>query len=214
MFVYMKGMLSAVLLLVPVVGALVLGSLYGPAVQASLNPGNEIMTASNNVLQSDTFSAAGSIGSTMSNGTAIVTGTWSIDVKDGNVTAFSANLAMINLNGTGYHTIQLSNLTATKVAVEENGTAVVNGTLDVGMNNTGRWTGVDATILLPKLRAVSITLGGEAGDHFGSQPIYGIANPPEDTITSAANKMLTEGSGVIGNFTEKFRLPELPNPFR
>jgi hypothetical protein len=210
----MKGMLSAVLLLVPVVGALVLGSLYGPAVQASLNPGNEIMTASNNVLQSDTFSANGSIGSTASNGTEIVTGNWSIDVKDGNVTAFSANLAMINTNGTGYHTIQLANLTASKVTVETNGTAVINGTLDVGMNDTRGWTGVDATILLPKLRAVSITLGGEAGDHFSNQPIYGIANPPEDTITNAANKMLTEGSGVLGNFTEKFRLPELPNPFR
>jgi hypothetical protein len=183
-------------------------------VQASLNPGNEIMTASNNVFQSDTFSANGSIGSTASNGTAIVTGTWSIDVKDGNVTAFSANLVMISVNGTGYHTIQLANLTASKVTLETNGTAVINGTLDAGMNDTGRWTGVDATILLPKLRAISITLGGEAGDHFGGQPIYGIANPPEDTITSAANKMLTEGSGVIGNFTEKFRLPELPNPFR
>ena len=210
----MKGMLSAVLLLVPVVGALVLGSLYGPAVQATLNPGNEIMTASNNVLQSDTFSANGSIGSTASNGTAIVTGTWSIDVKDGNVTAFSANLAMISVNGTGYHTIQLANLTASKVAVETNGTAVINGTLDAGMNDTGRWTGVDATILLPKLRAVSITLGGEAGGHFGNQPIYGIANPPEDTITSAANNILNEGGGMIGNLTEKFRLPELPNPFK
>jgi hypothetical protein len=214
MFFYVKGMLSAVLLFLPVVGALVLGSLYGPAVQAALNPGNEIMTASNNVLQSDTFSAAGSIGSTVSNETAVVTGNWSIDVRGGKVMAFSANLTMININGTGYHTIQLANLTATKVTMQENGTAMVNGTLDIGMNNTDKWTDVDTTIKLPKLRAVSITLGQEAGDHFGNQPMYGIANPPEETITSAANNLLTEGSGVIGNFTEKFRLPELPNPFR
>jgi hypothetical protein len=210
----MKGMLSAALVLVPVIGALVLGSLYGPVVQASLDPGNEIMTASNNVLQSDTFSAAGSIGSTVSNATAIVTGTWSIDVTDGNITAFSANLSMINVNGSGYHTLQLANLTATKAAVEANGTAMINGTLDVGINNTGRWAGVNAIILLPKLRAVSITLGGEAGNHFSNQPILGIANPPEETATSAVSNILTEGSGVIGNFTEKIKLPELPNPFR
>jgi hypothetical protein len=85
---------SAVLLLVPVIGALVLGSLYGPVVQVSLKPRNEIMTASNNVLHSDTFSVAGSIDSIDStgNGTAIVTSTWSIDIKNGNVTAFSASL--------------------------------------------------------------------------------------------------------------------------
>ena len=210
----MKGMLSAVALLVPVIGALVLGSLDSPVVQASLNPGNEIMTASNNVLRSDTFSAAGSIGCTVSNGTAIVTGRWGIDVEDGNVTDFYANLVMINVNGSGYHTIQLSNLTATKVTVEANGTAVVNGTLDVGMNNTGKWVGVNAVILLPKLRAVSITLGGDAGDHFSRQSIFGIASPPEDTASTAVSNIQTEGSGVIGNFTEKFRLPVLPNPFR
>ena len=135
----MKGMLSTVLLLVPVIGALVLGSLYGPAVQASLNPGNEIMTASNNVLQSDTFSAAGSIGTTVSNGTAIVTGTWGIDVEDGNVTAFSANLVMINVNGTGYHTIQLANLTATKVTVEENGTGASARPISSAITQSSRW---------------------------------------------------------------------------
>jgi len=208
------NMVSAALLLVPVMGALLLGLMYAPSVRASLNPGNEIMTASNNVFQSDTFSAAGSIGSFVQSGPAIVTGRWNLDVQDGNVTAFSANLTMINANGTGYHTIQLANLTAAKVTVEDNGTAVIKGRLDVGMNNTGKWSGVDATISLPKLRAVNITLGQQAGTHFGNQPIYGIADPPQETVTAAAKNLLAEGSGVFGNFSEKFRLPQLPNPFR
>ena len=55
------NMLAVSLLLLPVAAAFAL--LYGPAVYASLNPGNEIMTASNYTFQSDTFSAAGAIGS-------------------------------------------------------------------------------------------------------------------------------------------------------
>ena len=41
------GMLSVALLLLQVATAIIMGSLHGPAVHASLNAGNAIMTASN-----------------------------------------------------------------------------------------------------------------------------------------------------------------------
>lgn len=55
------NMLMVSLLLLPVAAAFAL--LYGPAVYASLNPGNGIMAASNYTFQPDTFSAAGAASS-------------------------------------------------------------------------------------------------------------------------------------------------------
>ncbi len=180
--------------------------------QAILNPGNELMTASNNVFHSDTFSSAGSIGSTVSNGSAIVTGRWSIDAAGGKVTTFNANLTMININGSGYHIMQIANLTTSKVTIERNETAVVKGMADVSVNGSTKWSSTDVTILLPKLRAISIVLSGGAGTHFGNKPVYGIADVPEKTIT--ASNILPEGNGAFGKFADKIKLPQLPNPFR
>src|SRR5688572_12357258 len=119
------NMVAVSLLLLPVAAAFVL--LYGPAVYASINPGNEIMTASNYTFQSDTFSAAGAIGSLAGDAgdPAIITGRWSLDVEGGAVAGFSANLTMVNASGAGYRTIQLSNLSSTEATVDANGTALL-----------------------------------------------------------------------------------------
>jgi hypothetical protein len=204
------NMLAVSLLLLPVVAAFLL--LYGPAVQASLNPGNEIMTASNYTFQSDTFSAAGAIGSLDGDAgdPAIITGRWSLNVQGGSVAGFSANLTMVNASGAGYRTIQLSNLSSTEVTVDANGTALVTGVLDVTINGTEKLSGVDATILLAKLRALNMTLGEP---DYLDEPIYGTADVQEETAT-ASTGLMPEGSGIFGNITEKFRLPQLPNPFK
>jgi hypothetical protein len=197
-------------LLLPIVAAFAL--LAGPAVQASLNPSNEIMTASNFTFQSDTFSAAGAIGSAAGDPSdpVIITGRWSLDVRGGAVAGFSADLAMVNANGTGYRTVELSNLSSTKVTVDENGIVVVQGVLDVTVNGTEKLSGVNAAISLAKLRALNMTLSGPA--YLGG-PIYGIADQEQET-TTASTGLLPEGNGVFGNITERFRLPQLPNPFR
>src|SRR5919198_6167915 len=104
----------------PLLGAaLVLGSLYGPAVNAP-NPGNEVMTASNYTFQSDNFSAAGAIGSLAGDKSypSIITGRWSLVVQGGSASSFSSNLTMVNASGDGYRTIELSNMTSAKVAVK------------------------------------------------------------------------------------------------
>lgn len=88
------AMLPVVLQLLPLLGALVLGSLYVPYVQGLLNPGNAISIASDQTFQADTFSLDGSLGSlllasTESNATSrpdIVTGRWSLDIEAASVT--------------------------------------------------------------------------------------------------------------------------------
>src|ERR671931_1378948 len=149
--------LALSLLLLPLAAAFVL--LYSPAVQA-LNPGNEIMTASNYTFQSDTFSAAGAIGALAGDRSdpAIITGRWSLDVRGGAVAGFSANLTMVNASGSSYRTIMLSNLSSAEVTISENGTALVTGALDVTTNGTEKLTGVSATISLVQLRALNMTL--------------------------------------------------------
>jgi hypothetical protein len=204
------NMLVVALLLLPVLAAFAL--LYGSAVQASLNPGNEIMTSSNYTFQSDTFAAAGAIGSIIGDprDPAIITGRWSLDVQDGTVAGFSANLTMVNANGAGYRTIELSNLSLTGVTVDANGTAIVTGVLDITVNGTEKLAGVDATIKLAKMRALNMTL--DEPDYLDA-PIYGTADQQEETAT-ASTDIMTEGSSIYGNITEKFRLPQLPNPFK
>jgi hypothetical protein len=56
---------------------------------------------------------------------------------------------------------------------------------------------MDTTIMLPKLRAVSIALGGEAGDHWQPANILD-SKPPEETITSAANKCGLKAAELSG----------------
>jgi hypothetical protein len=200
-------MLAASLLLLPVVAAFAL--LYGPAVQASMSPGNEIMTASNYTFQSDTFSAAGSIGSVTGDpqDPAIITGKWSLDVQGG-VADFAAGLAMVNASGLGYHTIELSNLTSATVTIDENGAALVTGVLDATVDGA-KLEGVNATIALAKQSALNMTLS--APDYL-TGPIYGVADREEKTAT-ASSGLMPEGNGLSGNASEKFRLPQLPNPF-
>lgn len=204
------NMLAVYLLLLPVAAAFTL--LYGPAVYASLSPGNWIMVGSNYAFQSDTFSAAGAIGSLAGDpdDLAIVTGRWSLDMQAGAVEGFSANLTMVNASGAGYRTIQLSNLSSTEVAVDANGTALITGVLDVTINGTEKLGDVNATISLAKLRALNMTL---SEPDYLEGPIYGVADQEKETAT-ASTDLVPEGSGIYGNITEKFRLPQLPNPFR
>ena len=239
-----SGMVPITVLLVPLVSAFLLGSLYGPAVQA-LNPGNAIMTASDQTFQSDTFSLMGSIGSLIQSDAAtavdddnggsanattiptsastvvsVVTGAWALDVQDGNVTGFLADMSMINTDGSSYQTIQLSNLTSSSVEMLQNGTARITGTVSVAVNGTAPGTIDPITVSVAKLRAITIEIGDPANSTgvFAGQPLYGIVDQPE---LQAASLLPTEeetGEGPSGllpeNFTNKFQLPQLPNPFR
>ena len=208
------GMVPVTILLVPVVAAFLLGFIYGPAVQA-LNPGNEIMTASDHIFQSDTFSLTGSVGSLVASENEqepyIVTGSWALDVQGGNATVFLADLSVINANGSGYQTVQLSNLTSNRVELHENGTATITGIVNVTLNGTDSSL-ADATITVVKLKAVKIVVDSNTTSALSDQPIYGMADQPE---LETASIMTEEETGFgLNNITEKMRLPQLPNPFR
>jgi hypothetical protein len=204
------NMLAVSLLLLPVIAAFAL--VYGPAVQASLNSGNEFMTASSYTFQSDTFSAAGAIGSLAGNVSdpVIITGRWNLDVENVTVSNFSASFTMVNASGAGYQTVQLEKLESSQVVMEPDGIAIITGVTQATINGTEKLGSVNATIALTRLTVFNMTLN--RSEYLG-MPIYGIADPPEETIT-ASNNIITEGSGIYGNITEKFRLPQLPNPFK
>jgi len=208
-------MVPVTILLVPIVAASLLGLIYAPAVQA-LNPGNEIMTASDHVFLVDNFSLAGSIASLIKSSSEqepyIVTGSWALDVQGGNASGFLADLEMINANGSGYRTIQLSNLTSNRIELHENGTATIAGTVTVTVNGTDSSV-ADVAITVVKLKAVKIVVDSAvSADAIAGQPIYGIVDQPE---LETASFMTEEETGLgLNNVTEKLRLPELPNPFR
>ena len=210
-----SGMVPVVILFVPVVAAFLLGPLYGPTVQA-LIPGNTIMTASDDTFQADSFSLIGSVGSLLPSSVEqepfIVTGAWGLDVQDGNVTNFLADLSMINANGSGYRTISLSNMTSSQVEMHENGTATITGTVYVAINGTDS-VPADAVISVAKLRAITMAIdSADVTGTFAGQPLYGIVDQPE---LQAASIPTDEETGLgLNNITEKLVLPELPNPFR
>jgi hypothetical protein len=208
-------MVPVTILLIPVIAASILGFFYGPAVLA-LNPGNEIMTASDHTFQSDTFSLTGTIGSLVTSSSPqepyIVTGAWALDVAAANASGFLADLEIINVNGSHYHTIQLANLTSNDIELHDNGTTTITGAVNVFRNETDSIP-ADASITVTKLKTIKIVLDtANPADVFSGQPIYGIADQPQLETVSA---MVEQESGFgLDNITEKFQLPELPNPFR
>ena len=117
---------------------------------------------------------------------------------------------MVSANGTGYQTMQLSNLTSAIVSMEPNGMAIVTGMVDVVVNGTAKIEDAKIDISIAKLRALKLTVDVE---ELAGQPVYGIADPQEETDIADSN-LLTEGSGMASNITSKFRLPQLPNPFK
>jgi hypothetical protein len=94
--------------------------------------------------------------------------------------------------------------------MDANGTALITGLLDVTIDGTEKLGGVNATISLVKLRALNMTL---SEPDYLNEPIYGTTDPQEETVV-ASSDIMTEGSSIFGNITEKFRLPQLPNPFK
>jgi hypothetical protein len=124
------------------------------------------------------------LGQTVTGGGAetpyVLGGNWNLNVQGGNVTDFAANFVMVHQDGTGYHTHNITDFSAGNNTVQliQGQPTSINGTADISVNGTTKWPGVD-TVLTFTNNAAVMTINPAAEDtdnHFGGQPIYGIAN--------------------------------------
>ena len=104
-------------------------------------------------------------------------GNWTLDVRNGEIEQFAANLSFINADGTQYHTHSLDNFTSNEipqVVLTPENTTTIKGKIDVGLNGITAWKQVDTTIIISKNKSITIVLDDKDTDnHFVQQPIYG-----------------------------------------
>ena len=187
---------------------------------------SQVMTGANDTSTSGNMTSSNTTGSSTSgmNDTStaqqdetelpyIVSGDWSLDVQDGNVSDFTANFTMVHTDGTGRHIHDVSNFQASNgstVQLEEDGVTFIFGTSDVMTNGSSAWTAVDTLIVIENGNAASITLSTE-DDHFKGQPLYGIVDSLTDEsgnemiqTTETAQEGNATGIGDLGNQTGDF----------
>lgn len=166
-----------------------IGTSYKSAVFAQTNTTNS--SALVEIL--DTFNAKGLIGSVISVNTTtqtplvnteiesekpyITVGNLNLNVTRGKVTDFIIDFIMVHTDGTTFHTHQLNNFKADSVIpilLNPDGTTVISGMVDVGLNGDVKWTNVHTIVLIKKLNAISINPSDNATEnHFKGQTIYG-----------------------------------------
>jgi len=137
----------------------------------------------------------------------IVAGDWHLDVQDGSVSDFAANLTMVHTDGTGRHMHEMNNFVSSNSSTMDTsgeGSSFIFGTVDVATNGEAAWTAADALIIIEKNNVVTISLATEdTEDHFGGQPIYGIV---ESMTDEAGNEMIDTGTeasdDTMGNITQ------------
>ncbi|MDP8942185.1 MAG: hypothetical protein M3M84_06570 [Thermoproteota archaeon] len=107
----------------------------------------------------------------------ITVGNLNLNVTKGKVTDFIIDFIMLHTDGTTFHTHQLNNFKADSVIpilLNPDGTTVISGMVDVGLNGDVKWTNVHTIVLIKKLNAISINPSDNATeDHFKGQTIYG-----------------------------------------
>jgi hypothetical protein len=110
----------------------------------------------------------------------IISGDWTLNVHDGNVTYFSANLLASPMDAIQPHTHQITNFKPEKpqnarTQLTPDTSLTVNGTVDVKVNGLTMWKNVHSSISISKANIMSISLDDkETSGHFGKQPIFGL----------------------------------------
>lgn len=139
-----------------------------------------------------------------------------MSVTKGNVTSFMANFVMVHTDGSEYHTHAISDFKVgnnTTFKLNPTGVSTINGTADVLVNGTIKWSSAHAQISINKLLVLSITLDPkDTSNHFGGQPIYGVVTSMTGTnnekivgtTSAAAPSGGGGGGGFLGNITKSF----------
>jgi hypothetical protein len=151
----------------------------------------------------------------------ILTGDWSLTVSKGNVTNFKANFVMAKIDGSSYHTHNVTSFRVgnnTNFSLNPSGMSTINGSSDVYVNGTLKWPGVHTTLSINKLLIMSLNLSSsDTSNHF-TQPIYGtvatltsqngtqIVGPSSSTATTSTSSSGGGGiGGMLGNITKPFQ---------
>jgi hypothetical protein len=105
-------------------------------------------------------------------------GNWTLSVQNGNVTNFGANFIMVHPDGSEYHThdingFRIGNNTITWTPGLP---LMINGTADIDVNGTTKWTGVETNLTFSQNAAIMTIMPSaeDTDNHFQGQPIYGI----------------------------------------
>ena len=179
-------------------------------------------TTNNSVLLEplDSFNAKGLIGSVISVNTTtnmttttqtplantelepekpyITVGNLNLNVTRGNVTDFIIDFIMVHTDGTTFHTHRLNNFEADSVIpvlLNPDGTTVISGMVDVGLNGNIKWTNVHTVVLIEKLNAISINPSdNDTENHFKGQTIYGAIT---SLVDQNGNKVITTPSSDL-----------------
>jgi hypothetical protein len=169
---------------------------YGIGLNFGSIPSNAVAqtsssSSSNAATATDTFEMDGQIGSlvlgmppntkTVDMTTVpkfILSGDWTMNVNQGNLTDFSASFYTGPVNGAENHTHQVSNFMVnenTPIQLSPDKSVSLSGIVDVGTNGNKAWDNVNATVDISKGRSITISLAdADTERHFMGQQIYGI----------------------------------------
>jgi len=126
------------------------------------------------------FIAKGKINSIINTSTAswIASGSWIMNVDNGNVTFFDTNMTWFNNNGMTSHSHEFRNFKGVILTVQQPTNDVfLKGIMDVGTNHRIVWKNVPSTIDIHGGKTITILVSDNATNrHFASQPILGLVN--------------------------------------
>jgi hypothetical protein len=105
----------------------------------------------------------------------LISGTWKLDVENGNIDNFASKFIMTSVNGNNFHMESMNNFTSQeKLFLGNDESIAIKGQLDyyTGTNTTKKT--VDVLLTINNLELIQITiLDKEIAHHFHEAPLYG-----------------------------------------
>jgi hypothetical protein len=112
----------------------------------------------------------------------ILDGNWKLQVVNGNVTDFGTWLTMVHFDGTNRHSMAFMNFkqdnsTAGAIQVQPDGSATIQGIVDVLEGKEVKWSNVNTQLSINKYNTINISVDNQQTDeHFNGQPVRGIVD--------------------------------------
>jgi hypothetical protein len=127
----------------------------------------------------------------------IATGTWVMDVNNGNLSEFRTNMSWFDEKGGATHTHEFLNFRPNPeysvIAKQPDNSIILRGLMDVGTNQKVVWKDVPTAINIKGQNTITISVADSAtNNHFASQPILGVVRSfvPCSDVPGAAMEIL------------------------